>query len=114
MSRDNEYLLDVLEAAKLALAYVSGKTREEFLVDTQCQDAVIRRLEIIGEASRRLSDQTRAAFPHLPWHAMVGMRNILIHEYDDVDLIAVWDTVHINLPAVVSTLQHVVPPEEKS
>lgn len=114
MSRDNEYLLDILEAAKLALAYVSGKTREEFLADTQCQDAVIRRLKIIGEASRRLSDQTRAAFPDLPWRAMVGMRNILIHEHDDVDLIAVWDTVHINLPSVVTTLQHVVPPEEKA
>ncbi len=114
MLRDNEYLLDILEAAKLALSYVSGKTREEFLKDTQCQDAVIRRLEIIGEASRRLSDQTRAAFPHLPWQAMAGMRNILIHEYDGVDLITVWDTVHIDLPAIISTLQSVIPPEKKA
>ncbi len=48
MSRDTEYLIDILEAAKLALAYVSGKNKDEFLEDTQCQDAVIRRLEIIG------------------------------------------------------------------
>jgi uncharacterized protein with HEPN domain len=114
MLRDNEYLLDILEAAKLALSYVSGKTREEFLKDTQCQDAVIRRLEIIGEASRRLSGQTRAAFPHLPWQAMAGMRNILIHEYDGVDLITVWDTVRIDLPAIISALQSSIPPEERA
>jgi len=57
MSRDTEYLVDILEAAKLALAYVSGKSKDEFLKDTQCQDAVIRRLEIIGEAARRISDK---------------------------------------------------------
>jgi uncharacterized protein with HEPN domain len=84
------------------------------LKDTQCQDAVIRRLEIIGEASRRLSDQTRAALPHLPWHDIAGMRNILIHEYDGVDLIAVWDTVRIDLPAIISALQNAIPPEEKA
>ena len=55
MPRDVAYLLDILEAAKLAAAYVSAKTKEEFILDTQCQDAVIRRLEIIGEAARRIS-----------------------------------------------------------
>jgi len=114
MLRDNEYLLDIFEAAKLALSYVSGKTREEFLTDIQCQDAVIRRLEIIGEASRRLSAQTRAAFPHLPWQDIAGMRNIIIHEYDGVDLVTVWDTVHIDLPAIIAALQSAIPPEEKA
>ena len=80
MSRDTEYLIDILEAAKLALAYVSGKSKDEFLEDTQCQDAVIRRLEIIGEAARRISDETRAKHPDLPWKAMMGMRNVMIHE----------------------------------
>ena len=55
MSRDPQYLVDIVEAAKLAVQYVAGKTQEEFLHDTLCQDAVIRRLEIIGEAARRLS-----------------------------------------------------------
>jgi len=53
MSRDPQYFLDILEAAKLAQRYIAGKTQEEFLQDTLCQDAVIRRLEIIGEAARR-------------------------------------------------------------
>jgi len=89
MSRDTEYLIDILEAAKLALAYVSEKSKDEFLEDTQCQDAVIRRLEIIGETAGRISDETRVTHRKLPWKAMVGMRNVMIHEYDDIDLVIV-------------------------
>ncbi len=83
MSHDREYLLDVLEAARLAITYVSGKTREEFLTDRQCQDAVIRRLDVVGEAARRISQEIRAALPHIPWNAIISMRNVMIHEYDD-------------------------------
>ncbi len=108
MQRDKEYLLDILEAAKLALEYVGDKTREEFFGDLQCQDAVIRRLEIIGEASRRISEETRAAFPDLPWSDMVGMRNVIIHEYDDVDLVIVWETVHNDLPPLIDALEKIL------
>ena len=114
MSRDTEYLVDILEAAKLALAYVSGKSKDEFLKDTQCQDAVIRRLEIIGEAARRISDETRAKYGKLPWKAMVGMRNVMIHEYDDIDLVIVWDTVQNDLPRLVAALEEVVPPRQEA
>lgn len=62
MPRDREYLLDILEAAKLAVAYVAEKTREDFSNNLQCQDAVIRRLEIVGEAARRISEETQNAF----------------------------------------------------
>ncbi len=72
---------------------------------------MIRRIEVIGEASRRLSDQTRLALPGLAWDAMMGMRDILIHEYDDVDLAIVWDTVQTDLPPLVATLEKIVPPE---
>lgn len=105
MPRDKVYLLDILEAAKLAAGYVSRKSLEQFLEDTQCQDAVIRRLEVIGEAARRISSETKAALPHLPWDAMTGMRNIMIHEYDDVDLGIVWETVQKDLPRLVVELQ---------
>jgi uncharacterized protein with HEPN domain len=113
MSRDKEYLIDILEAAKLALGYVSGKTKEEFLKDTECQDAVIRRLEIIGEAARRISDETRATYPNLRWKSIVGMRNVMIHEYDDVDLVIVWDTVQNDLQPLVAALEEVVPSQEE-
>jgi len=86
MSRDSVYLLDILKAAKLALNYLKGKTKEEFSQDIQCQDAVIRRLEIIGEAAGRISTATTDKFPDLPWKKMVSMRNIMIHEYEGIDL----------------------------
>lgn len=111
MPRDDEYLLDILEAARLARQYVSRRSAAEFLVDTECQDAVIRRLEIIGEAARRLSEEKRLALPEVAWEAMVGMRNILIHEYDDVDLSVVWNAVHEDLPPLITVLEKIVPPK---
>ena len=113
MPRDRDYLLDVLQAAKLALDYVRGRTRDEFLRDVQFQDAVIRRLEIIGEAVRRISQEARASHPDLPWHEMVSMRNLLIHNYDDVDFEIVWDTVQRDLPKLVSAIERILPAEEK-
>lgn len=111
MPRDDEYLLDMLEAAKLALAYVHGKTKEQFTADVQVQDSVIRRLEVIGEAARRVSHGTRARFPSLEWAAMISMRNFMIHEYDDVDVGVVWSTVRDNLPELVRVLSNAVPPD---
>lgn len=108
MQRDREYLVDILEAARLAIEYAQGKTREAFLRDVQCQDAVIRRLEIIGEAARRVSDETREAQAHLPWHRMIGMRNMMIHEYDDIDLPLVWETVQTSLPDLLRMLEKLI------
>ena len=85
MSRDREYLLDILTAARLAIQYVEGKTGEQFLADVQLQDSVIRRLEVLGAAARRVSQQARTQWPDLPWHSMTAMRDLLIHEYGDVD-----------------------------
>jgi len=110
MQRDDAYLLDILDAAKLAATYVSTKSKETFLRDTQCQDAVIRRLEIIGEAARRISRETRARLPGLPWSALINMRNLMIHEYDHVDLAVVWDTIQNHLPAIIQSIAPLVPP----
>jgi len=108
MQRDREFLLDILEAAKLAVSYVGEKSREDFLKDVQCQDAVIRRFEIIGEASRRISEKTRISHSELPWDEMIAMRNVMIHEYDDVDLVVVWETVKNNLPSLIESLERIL------
>jgi uncharacterized protein with HEPN domain len=105
-------LLDIFKAAKLALSYLEGETKEEFFKDTQCQDAVIRRLEIIGEAAGRVSAATTTKFPNLPWKKMVSMRNMMIHEYEDVDLGIVWDTVQNDLPPLITLLEPLIPKEE--
>jgi uncharacterized protein with HEPN domain len=108
MQRDREFLLDILEAAKLAVSYVGENSKENFLKDIQCQDAVVRRFEIIGEASRRISDDTRASHPELPWGEMIAMRNVMIHEYDDVDFTVVWETVKNNLPSLLESLERIL------
>jgi uncharacterized protein with HEPN domain len=108
MLRDPEHLLDILNAAKLARKYIQKLSKEQFLEDSQCQDAVIRRLEVIGEASRRISAETRAQLSHLPWDAMIGMRNVMIHEYDDVDMAIVWATVKKDIPALIKLLETVL------
>jgi len=95
------------------MGYTAGLTKQQFLGRREKQDSVVRRLEIIGEAARRVSEETRRQLPQLPWQDMVRMRNIMIHEYDDVDLSLVWDTVQIDLPALVSALQRIVPQKEK-
>ena len=68
------------------------------------QDAIVRRLEIVGEAATRLSDEARQTLSHLPWRQIVGMRNIMIHQYDRVDLKLVWDTATQVLPQLARDL----------
>ena len=104
-------LVDILEFAKIALDYVFDKTWDEFYKDTQCQDAVVRRIEIIGEAARRVSTETRAKYPEIEWREMTSMRNLVIHEYDVVDIGQVWDTVRNKLPPLIEKLTKIVPPE---
>lgn len=111
MSRDDTYLLDILESAKIAVDYVFDKSWDQFYADTQCQDAVVRRIEIIGEAARRVSEETRAKYPEIEWREMTGMRNLVIHEYDVVDIGQVWDTVKNKIPPLIEKITKIVPPE---
>ena len=101
MSRDDTYLVDILESAKIALDYVFDKSWDEFYEDIQCQDAVVRRIEIIGEAARRVSQETRDKHPQIPWREMTSMRNLVIHEYDVVDINQVWDTAQNKIPPLI-------------
>lgn len=109
MPRDREFLLDILDSARLAISYVQGMTRGAFLADIQCQDAVMRRLEVIGEAARRISEVVRASLPQLPWKAMIGLRNVVVHEYDEIDLTVVWDTVQNDLLSLAQILEEALP-----
>lgn len=108
MRRDVESLLDILNAAEKAIMFVSGKTKEDFFEDVECQFAVVRAIEIIGEAGRRVSDEMVTAHPELPWREMTSMRNHIIHKYDEVDLEIVWDTVQKDIPALISLVRPLV------
>lgn len=76
------------------------------------QDSVIRRLEIIGEAARRISEATIAAHQEIPWREMIGMRNQVIHAYDGIDFGVVWQTVHKDLPVLVEKLERWIEAQE--
>jgi uncharacterized protein with HEPN domain len=86
MQRDEAFLLDILIAARRAVRFLEGMTWEAFEQSELHQNAVMRPLEIIGEAARRVSQDTRDAYPDIPWDQMIGMRNRLIHEYSRVNL----------------------------
>lgn len=105
MSRDRGYLLDILESAKIILSHLGDKSQSDFADDIKCQDAVIRRLEIIGEAARRISQTSRDEHSHLPWQEMIGMRNVMIHEYDGVDHEIIWQTIQNDLPKLITMLE---------
>jgi len=111
MPRDRAYLVDILEAAKLARHYVQRKSLDDFIADMQCQDAVVRRLAVIGEAARRVSETARTELSGLPWQDMIAMRNFLIHEYDDIDMSIVWETVQGHLPGLINALEEILGPE---
>jgi uncharacterized protein with HEPN domain len=104
MSRDNAYLRDILDSARAIEQYLANVERDSFENNQEKQDAVIRRFEIMGEAARRLSPEARAALPGIPWRLVTGMRNILIHDYDDVDVMTLWETARHDLPRLVSRL----------
>ena len=111
MRRNEAYLLDILIAARRAMSYMEGSSRAEFEQNEMLQDAIIRPLEILGEAASRVSEDYQEAHPEIPWHKMIGMRNRLIHEYFRVNYGAVWDTVQDDLPELIRLLKSIVPPE---
>ncbi|MBI2413103.1 MAG: DUF86 domain-containing protein [Deltaproteobacteria bacterium] len=110
---DGVRLRHMLEAARAARGYVGSKTREEFFKDNQCRDAVVRCIEVIGEAASRLSQERQTELPQIPWKNIIGMRNRLIHAYYDINIDTVWSTVTEDLPPLIAELEKIIRPEGK-
>lgn len=90
---DTVYLRHMKDAIDKIIRYVGAMNRNEFLKNEMVQDATMRQIEIVGEASKRLSLTFKGNHPEIPWKDIVGMRNKLIHDYMGVDIDAVWDTI---------------------
>ena len=108
--RDQDYVVDILSAARLIRMFLMDRERDGFETDLMCQSAVIRQLEIIGEATKRLSITFKANHPDIPWQKMAGMRDILIHAYDAVDLNEVWNASTQSIPQLIQQLEPLVSP----
>ena len=108
--REIGYLVDMLENARCAVKYVAGKDRAAFDADIVLQNAAMRWLGIVGEAASRITDQTRANISEIPWRKVVGMRNVLIHSYERVDLSEVWRVVTQEFPSLIEMLEVLLPP----
>lgn len=103
------YLAQILERIVRIEGFTPGG-KKSFLADPLIQDAVIRNLEVIGEASRRVGAEYQAAHPEIPWREMAGLRNILIHDYESVNLEKIWQVVEKELPSVKGALKKILPP----
>jgi uncharacterized protein with HEPN domain len=106
---DSDYLQDMLTATTRALQFVEGITLTAFEANVEKQYAVVRALEIIGEAANKVSVANRDRYPNLPWREMIGMRNAVIHGYFGVDNQVVWRTVQEDLPALKAQLEQIIP-----
>lgn len=106
---DQTYLQDILHAIEKIEEYVKEISYDDFIRDDMRQDAVIRQLEIIGEAANKLSDDFRNAHPDFPIKEAVRMRNFLIHGYDEVDIDIVWKTIQQDIPSIQKVLNGPAP-----
>jgi uncharacterized protein with HEPN domain len=98
------YARDMDQFARRAVAYCADWDREQFAENQLVQDAVLRNIELIGEAAARIPNEVRLAHPEIAWREIVAMRNQLIHGYLGIDLDVVWDVVQVELPLLIRQL----------
>jgi uncharacterized protein with HEPN domain len=109
MRDDEALLLDMLMAARKAVGFVDGIDFEIFSKADVLQSAVMREIQVIGEAARMVSEETQSAHPEIEWRAMIGMRNRLVHGYFTIRIDVVWQTLQEDIPPLIARLERIVP-----
>lgn len=104
MRSDEERINDIREAARMALRWVAGRRREDLTADEILAAALTHKIIVIGEAAAAVSGTTRDALPGVPWQLMIGMRNVVVHAYWQIDRTELWRTVIDDLPSVIEAL----------
>jgi uncharacterized protein with HEPN domain len=111
MWRDEAHLLDILLASRKIVRFSQGYDAIKFAADEVIQHAVMRLIQIIGEAARKISQAYKEDHPQIPWTQIIGMRNRLVHEYFRVETDIVWEVVETDIPALIPLLEPLLPPE---
>lgn len=109
MNRDDAYLLDILNAIRRIQSFALGLTKDDFHNNEEKQSAILYQIIIIGEAAKRLSPETRTATPHIPWKEIAGMRDILAHQYDRVNINTLWDVVQRDIVELETLIAPLLP-----
>jgi len=104
MKSDTVYLHHINEATQRIALYLEDVQREGFYSNLMLQDAVVHQLQIIGEATRSLSDKFKQSHPEIAWNQIIGMRNRIVHEYFQIDLEIVWEVVQDDLPLLTKQI----------
>jgi uncharacterized protein with HEPN domain len=108
MNPDSAYLFDMLQSAELAVSYLEGIEYKNFADNIMLQDAVLRRIEVTGEASHRITAQTKLKNNNFAWKEMRGVRNYVLHTYSELDPEEIWNTVKNEFPELIKQLKEII------
>jgi uncharacterized protein with HEPN domain len=112
MQRDEASLLDIASAGNRVLQYAQGLSKVELSSNTEKQSAILYQIIVLGEAAKRLSPEFRHQHPAIPWKRIAGMRDIIAHQYDRIDIDILWDVIHTNIPDLLPMLEPLLTPPE--
>ncbi len=105
MEKDKQALIDILKATRQIISYSEDIKKQDLQQDDEKQAAILYRMIIVGEATKRLSAEFRQQYPMIPWREMAGLRDVVIHDYDELDFDILWNVIQVNLPEILPQLQ---------
>ncbi|UCE77386.1 MAG: DUF86 domain-containing protein [Gammaproteobacteria bacterium] len=108
LERDAAHLWDMLDAAQQAAEFAAGMELDQLLADARTRYAIERALEIVGEAARRVSPDTMSRHPEIPWQGIIGFRNVLAHEYGDIDYRRLYTVIREGVPVMIVALRRIL------
>jgi uncharacterized protein with HEPN domain len=109
-AHDPAHIWDMLDGAQSVLDFVGEKTLEDYLEDGVLQAAVERKIEIIGEAARKVSDEFKQSHPEIPWRRIIGQRHVLAREYGEINHKMIWNLIKESIPQLIRMLEPLLPP----